>query len=311
MLLTFRQPYIQRKRLLSSEEVEGFLKELLMSFCATVVNLMIASPSDVDGERNTVRDIIAEWNTLHAEKEQLVLLPVGWETHSSPRMGDRPQELINRQVVERCDLLVAVFWTRLGSQTGKAPSGTVEEIEKHLAENRPAMIYFSNVPIPPASIDGDQYRALHDFRTACEKRGLVYEFSSREELRDSFRRHLGLTISECFSKPMTARQDEELQVFQATSPSHLSPEASQLLTECSLDAHRTILCTKVMTGLAVETNGSTFNEIGDARSEAEWKAALEELANRGFVEQSDDQGEVFVMTKAGFEAADKLSEREQ
>jgi hypothetical protein len=31
--------------------------------------------------------------------------------------------------VESGDILMGVFWTRLGTPTGKAPSGTVEEIE--------------------------------------------------------------------------------------------------------------------------------------------------------------------------------------
>ena len=61
-----------------------------------------------------------------------MLLPVGWETHATPAMGDRPQAIINKQILAGCDLLVAVFWTRLGSPTGAAASGTVEEIEEHL-----------------------------------------------------------------------------------------------------------------------------------------------------------------------------------
>jgi hypothetical protein len=50
--------------------------------------------------------------------------------------------VINRQVLADCDLLVAIFWTRIGSPTGSALSGTVEEIEKHLKAEKPAMLYF-------------------------------------------------------------------------------------------------------------------------------------------------------------------------
>ena len=62
-------------------------------------------------------------------------------------MGERPQEIINRLVIKR-DILVAIFWTRLGSPTGVATSGTIEEIEKHLASKNPTMIYFSDTPLP-------------------------------------------------------------------------------------------------------------------------------------------------------------------
>lgn len=41
-----------------------------------------------------------------------VLTPIGWETHSTPDMSDRPQALINKQLLKTRDLLVAVFWTR-------------------------------------------------------------------------------------------------------------------------------------------------------------------------------------------------------
>ena len=40
-----------------------------MAFQAKVYKIMIASPGDVDDERNIVRDVIAEWNAIHSEKE--------------------------------------------------------------------------------------------------------------------------------------------------------------------------------------------------------------------------------------------------
>ena len=91
---------------------------------------MIASPSDISSEREIVRDVLYEWNVVHSEDKKIVLMPVGWETHAHPAMGDRPQEIINKEVLAGCDLLVAVFWTRIGSPTGVSASGTVEEIDK-------------------------------------------------------------------------------------------------------------------------------------------------------------------------------------
>ncbi|MFH4621427.1 hypothetical protein [Vibrio furnissii] len=58
-----------------------------MSFEAKVFNVMIASPGDVSSERAIIRDVIYEWNAVHSETRNIVLLPVGWETHSSPEMG--------------------------------------------------------------------------------------------------------------------------------------------------------------------------------------------------------------------------------
>ncbi len=77
---------------------------------------MIASPSDVSAERGLIREVLAEWNAVHSEMRGLVLLPIGWETHSTPEMGDRPQSIINKQILKDCDLLVGVFCGEQGSR---------------------------------------------------------------------------------------------------------------------------------------------------------------------------------------------------
>ena len=95
-----------------------------MSYTATIFKVMIASPGDVSAERGIVRDLLYEWNVVHADSTQTVLLPIGWETHSVPEMGDRPQAIINKQILNDCDLLIGVFWTRIGTATGEFASGT-------------------------------------------------------------------------------------------------------------------------------------------------------------------------------------------
>src|SRR4051794_33094357 len=110
---------------------------------------MVASPSDVAQERVIVREILAEWNAIHSEDRKIVLMPLLWEANAAPAMGDRPQAIINGQLLKNADLLVAMFWTRIGSPTGVAKSGTVEEIEEHLKAGKPAMIYFSSAPVRP------------------------------------------------------------------------------------------------------------------------------------------------------------------
>jgi hypothetical protein len=103
-----------------------------MPYNANVFKVMIASQGDVAGERTVIREVLAEWNVIHSDTRKVVLLPIGWETHTSPEMGERPQAIINKQILKDCDLLVGVFWTRIGTATGDYASGTVEEIEKHI-----------------------------------------------------------------------------------------------------------------------------------------------------------------------------------
>src|SRR6059058_5757055 len=100
-----------------------------MAYQATVIPVMIASPGDVLTERDIACDVINNWNAINSIKTSCVLTPVRWETHSAADLGDRPQQLINDRILKDCDLLIGIFWTRLGTPTGKAKSGTVEEIE--------------------------------------------------------------------------------------------------------------------------------------------------------------------------------------
>ena len=69
-------------------------------------------------------------------------MPVRWETHAHPVTGTRPQGAINDQLVAQADLLVGMFWTKIGTSTGVAVSGTAEEIDKIVAAGKPAMLYF-------------------------------------------------------------------------------------------------------------------------------------------------------------------------
>jgi nucleoside 2-deoxyribosyltransferase len=85
-------------------------------------------------------------------------------------MGDHPQSILNRQLVDRCDLLVAVFRTRLGTPTPHGPSGTAEEIERFIASRKPVLLYKLN-----GREDGDtdlhQLAALNEFMASLRQRG--------------------------------------------------------------------------------------------------------------------------------------------
>lgn len=110
---------------------------------ATVYNVMIASPSDVSEARDKVRQAIGRWNSVHSRAQNIVLLPIDWEADSTPETGEHPQDIINRQLLEESDLLVGLFWTRLGTPTDNYVSGSAEEIDRHVHAGKPAMLYFS------------------------------------------------------------------------------------------------------------------------------------------------------------------------
>lgn len=160
-----------------------------MSYGAVVYRVLVASPSDVE-ERNLIRDIIYDWNIDYSCEKNIVLLPVLWETHVVPEMGGAPQDIVNKQIVENSDILVGVFWTKLGTPTEHAESGTVEEIKHFLEKGRPVLIYFSNKPVAPREIDSNQLEKLNAFKEFCKTRGIIGDYDSAEGLKSKLTRGL-------------------------------------------------------------------------------------------------------------------------
>jgi hypothetical protein len=165
-----------------------------MAYDCRVYRVLIASPSDVEAEREIAARVIQEWNDLYSYSRKVALLPLRWETHTAPEYGTRPQEVINRAIVDECDLLVGIFWTRIGSPTGAADSGTLEEIERMGKAGKPIMLYFSRVEIDPDKIDSDQFEKLKQFKQNTYPKGLTESYKKPFEFRDKFARQLELKI---------------------------------------------------------------------------------------------------------------------
>lgn len=161
-----------------------------MPFTSEMYHVLVASPSDLAEERQAATEAIHDWNALHAAAEAVVLLPIKWETHALPQAGIRSQEAINRQLVHDADIVIGMFWTRIGTSTGIAESGTVEEIDQFVASEKPALLYFSNRPVDPTKIDLKQFEKLKEFRAATFKKALTGRFSGPADLRQTLSRDL-------------------------------------------------------------------------------------------------------------------------
>ena len=189
-----------------------------MSYRATVYNVMIGSPSDVKTERDVARQVIYTWNAVHSESRKIILWPIDSEFDTFPELGERPQGIINKQVLQKSDLLVAIFWTRLGTPTGQAISGTVEEIEEYVKAGKEVMLYFSQAHLDPANVDWQQHQALKEFQEESKRRGLVQTFRDAEDFRGKFSNQLARKINQdrlfTNAQPRAAQLVEKSDVYQ-------------------------------------------------------------------------------------------------
>lgn len=154
---------------------------LFVAYVATVLRVMIASPSDIPDARDAVEAAVYGWNGANAQSKQIILQPWRWETNAVPALGGHPQALINAQSVDQSDIVFALFGSRLGSPTPDAVSGTVEEIERALNQGKPVHLYFSTAPLPN-DVDTTQLDGLRAFRQEIQTRGLLGEFNNVSQL---------------------------------------------------------------------------------------------------------------------------------
>lgn len=285
-----------------------------MAYNAKAVEVMIASPSDVVNERQAVREVIADWNAVHSRREAVCLMAVGWETHSSPELAGRPQQIINERVLENADLLVGIFWTRVGSPTGKSISGSVEEIERHLEAGKPAMLYFSTAPVVPSSLDQEQFEALEQFKDWAKGQGLIEQFENLDQFKTKFRNQLQLTLNanEHLKRLMSDASTDFVAVYNsAVRPSDAEPsdDAKALLLATSRKKNGMIMLMRHLGGTQISAGDESFGDQKDRRSVARWEAAIENLYDLGYTRDLNGNREIFELTHSGYELAEKLNDQ--
>lgn len=296
-----------------------------MSYDSIVYNVMIASPSDVNAERRAIREAILDWNYKNSRENGIVLMPLGWETHSAPLLGEgqdkRGQKVINDMVLKHADVLVAIFKARIGSPTGKAASGTIEEIELHCSVGKPVLRYFGKVTrshsvllrisnafnktVPLFLERTEQDRTVQAYKKECMKNGLIHEYLNCGELKENFYGHLQLVVNRL--KDKDKRRTPETSIAGAPGASLAIIEGSVsvvnekiriLLTEVLQDPSGQICVSKFIgEQVKVETNGGKYFGFEDA---------INFLEESQWIRKSDSDGRVFSLTDLGHQKAVKL-----
>lgn len=163
-----------------------------------LLKVFVASPGDVQEERKAIEPVVQEINQTMGRRAGMMLDLVKWESGTYPGVAaGGPQAVIDEQMrVEDCDVVIGIFWRRLGTPTPTAPSGSASEIdracESALSEGKPhVMVYFSERPgVPKTREDIAQWGKVVDFREKVEKMALCVPYASVQDFADHVRKHL-------------------------------------------------------------------------------------------------------------------------
>jgi hypothetical protein len=156
---------------------------------------LLISPSDVDAERLAVTEAISLWNAQVGNALNARVEAVAWETHAVPDLRGSAQEVINSQLVDGCDFGIALFWTRLGSPTKSARSGSMEEIDLLTRQGSRVLVYQCTRAIPQERLRDDQYAQLQQAVVGFRERGLLGQFDSVADLKQLVTLHLTNVVS--------------------------------------------------------------------------------------------------------------------
>lgn len=170
-----------------------------MAKAVTKYSIFVASPSDLEDERTAVDEVVKELNGSYGASKNIVLDVVKWETNSAPGFSKgHVQDLIDEDIGMDYDLFLGMLWTRFGTPTDKAGSGTEQEFLNAVKRFRSGsssmqiLFYFKDsAPKSLAEINAAQLLKIEEFKKSIHSQnGLTWNFDTVENLKNFLRIHI-------------------------------------------------------------------------------------------------------------------------
>lgn len=258
-----------------------------MPFALTAYSVEIASPGDSAMELIIAREVICEWNALHALERKQILLPLYGE---GARAGSP------------ADMLVAFFPASQGTPDEQAVRDTGGEIEKHLKAGRPALVYFSGARADFAAASVAQEKEWNDLKRRYESRTAVDSYGDEKEFRAKFSRQID-TILDAHGHFQDNKASAPV-AAPAPPPEperELSSHARTLLSEACEDFEAYIGRIKIGNTLKIQANGKQLVDPAKPEMIATWDAAFGELLTGGYIRDAGCNGQLYQISTKGFD----------
>jgi len=176
---------------------KGTSRELGTNASPRIFRIVVASPADVQSERDTLPSVIEEIRGVAADRG-LYLELSRWETDSHPGFHpEGPQGLIDPILkIADCDLLIGIFWKRFGTPTAAGKTGTEHEFnlayEAWQEKGSPQIfVYFNEKESSPKSkAEIEQWGRVFDFKERFPKEGLWWPYKGKAQFEKLVRNHL-------------------------------------------------------------------------------------------------------------------------
>lgn len=151
-------------------------------------NVFISSPGDLKEERQIISKCLEQM-----KMPGVVFKPIQWEKDLPNTSLSPPQPLINETLLSKADILVGVFSTKFGTKTEVADSGTVEEIETFIAQEKPVILYFYNRNVATDDLTEKELQELlkiKEFKRKYADKHIYSVINSKDELLSALERDI-------------------------------------------------------------------------------------------------------------------------
>lgn len=180
-----------------------------------IIRAFLASPGDLQEERQAIRDVVKEFNESWANVLGYQVELIGWE-ETVAGFG-RPQHLIN-QDLDRCDLFLGMIWKRWGTppdENGEFSSGFEEEFQRSIARCKETgspeiSLFFKQVPDEFMGDPGDDLKKVLEFRKEiiAGKKILFQNFSLVKEMETLVRKCVTAYVTRIKAKDESSEPSE-------------------------------------------------------------------------------------------------------
>jgi len=195
-----------------------------------LIKIFLASPRDVQTERNYVKEVVATINRTVAQDKN-IRLEVKCSENAYPGYGKDGQAIINEQIgkMDEYDLFILIMKDRFGSPTKRHASGTVEEFtlarKAHKERGKPDIWFYSGSMKQDVKKNEDkqQQAKVKGFRTRYinKRYGLFIDYKNPSNFKSQLHDQLTLWLNDYSNKK--PRKSSNTSKTKTVSPNKKEP----------------------------------------------------------------------------------------